>query len=302
MKAVNDAPVADAGAVTTDEDTAKAITLHASDVEGDTLTYSIVSGPAHGTLSGSGTNRTYTPAANYNGSDSFTFKANDGTASSNVATVSITVNPVNDAPVANAGPDQTLTGTGVTTAVTLNGSASSDSDGDTLTYSWTGAGVTASGANPTVNLPVGINTITLTVTDPSGATSTDTVVITVNLPANTAGGKVTGGGSIAGKTSGNASFNLNPQVDKNGALKGSVSYTDGAISLSSTQITALVVNANGIDARIFGKGTVNGVAVTFVVNVKDVGEPGNGRDKFSISISNGYSNSGIINSGNIQTH
>ena len=43
---------------------------------------------------------TYTPAANFNGTDSFTYKANDGTADSNVATVTITVNPVNDAPVA----------------------------------------------------------------------------------------------------------------------------------------------------------------------------------------------------------
>ena len=43
---------------------------------------------------------TYTPAANYNGPDSFTYKANDGTVDCNVATVTITVTPVNDAPVA----------------------------------------------------------------------------------------------------------------------------------------------------------------------------------------------------------
>jgi large repetitive protein len=100
VNAVNDAPVADDQSVTTDEDTAKAVTLGASDVEGDALSYSIVSGPAHGTLSGTGATRTYIPAADYNGPDSFTFKANDGTDDSNVATVSITVNAVNDAPVA----------------------------------------------------------------------------------------------------------------------------------------------------------------------------------------------------------
>src|SRR5205823_1711289 len=100
INAVNDPPVANAQSVTTAEDTAKAIVLTASDVEGDTLTYSIVSGPSHGSLSGTAPNVTYTPAANYNGADSFTFKANDGAVDSAAATVSITVTAVNDAPVA----------------------------------------------------------------------------------------------------------------------------------------------------------------------------------------------------------
>src|SRR5207248_6509949 len=95
VTAVNDAPVANAQSATTAEDTAKAITLTASDVDGDTLTYSIVSGPSHGSLSGAAPNVTYTPAANYNGSDSFTFNANDSTIDSNVATVSVTVTAVN---------------------------------------------------------------------------------------------------------------------------------------------------------------------------------------------------------------
>jgi hypothetical protein len=55
------------------------------------LTYSVVSAPSHGTLSGTGASRTYTPAAGYSGADSFTFKASDGTLESNTATVSITV-------------------------------------------------------------------------------------------------------------------------------------------------------------------------------------------------------------------
>ena len=104
----NDAPVAQAQSVTTAEDTAKAITLTASDVDGDGLTYTVVSGPTHGTLSGSGASLTYTPAADYNGADSFTFKANDGTADSNVATVAITVTAVNDAPVNSVPGTQTM--------------------------------------------------------------------------------------------------------------------------------------------------------------------------------------------------
>jgi N-acetylneuraminic acid mutarotase len=125
----NRLPVAEPGAVTTKEDTAVAVTLAASDADGDTLTYTVVSGPSHGALSGTGNSRTYTPAANYHGPDSFTFKANDGTADSNVATVTLTITPVNDAPVALAGSATTPEETAV--SVTLG---STDVDGDTLTY------------------------------------------------------------------------------------------------------------------------------------------------------------------------
>ena len=97
----NNAPVASNGPANVDEDDSVQITLVASDADNNALTYSIVSNPAHGTLGAVVGNKvTYTPAANYNGSDSFTFKANDGKADSNVATVSITINIVSDAPVA----------------------------------------------------------------------------------------------------------------------------------------------------------------------------------------------------------
>ena len=62
-----------------------------SDADGDGLTFTVVAGPSHGTLSGAAPNLTYTPAADYNGPDSFTFKVNDGTVDSSPATVSITV-------------------------------------------------------------------------------------------------------------------------------------------------------------------------------------------------------------------
>src|SRR5207244_8662496 len=91
MTAVNDAPVATDQAVTTDEDTSKAITLNATDVEGSPLTYAVVTGPAHGTLSGVAPALAYTPAPNYNGPDGFTFKANDGSLDSIIATESIAV-------------------------------------------------------------------------------------------------------------------------------------------------------------------------------------------------------------------
>ena len=99
---VNDAPTCTNGSATTNEDTAVAAPLSCADVDGNPLSYTIVSSPAHGSLSGTAPALTYTPAANYNGSDSFTFRANDGTLNSNTATFSLTVTPVNDAPSCSA--------------------------------------------------------------------------------------------------------------------------------------------------------------------------------------------------------
>src|SRR6185312_14330587 len=68
---------------------------------GSRLTAALVAQPAHGTVTlNADGSFSYTPAANYAGTDSFTYKASDGTADSNVATVAITVSAVNDAPVA----------------------------------------------------------------------------------------------------------------------------------------------------------------------------------------------------------
>lgn len=102
MAPVNDAPVAIAQSVATNEDTALEITLTGSDIDGDILsTFNVTVQPLHGTLSGTGANRTYTPNANYHGPDSLT--VSDASLQSVVAaTVSITVNPVNDAPSALA--------------------------------------------------------------------------------------------------------------------------------------------------------------------------------------------------------
>ncbi|HEX2904661.1 MAG TPA: Ig-like domain-containing protein [Jatrophihabitans sp.] len=93
----NHAPVANNATVSTPQDTPVGVTLTATDADSNPLTYSVVTGPAHGTLSGTAPSLTYTPNSGYTGPDSFTFKANDGTADSNVATVSITVTPVSGA-------------------------------------------------------------------------------------------------------------------------------------------------------------------------------------------------------------
>jgi uncharacterized delta-60 repeat protein len=99
-----------------------------TDVDAQALSAILVNGPSHGTL-GLNANGTfsYTPNADYAGSDSFTYMANDGTLNSNVATVTLTVNPVNDAPSFVKGSDQTVVeGAG---AQTVTGWASAISAG-----------------------------------------------------------------------------------------------------------------------------------------------------------------------------
>ncbi|MHC4682660.1 MAG: cadherin-like domain-containing protein, partial [Planctomycetota bacterium] len=100
VKSSSTPPKAEANAVTTKEDTPVEIILAGSGREGDPLTYSVVSDPSHGRLSGTAPNLIYSPGENFNGSDSLTFKVNDGKADSAEATVSIAVTPVNDLPSA----------------------------------------------------------------------------------------------------------------------------------------------------------------------------------------------------------
>lgn len=131
---VNDAPVALDTSVSTPEDKpCENKTLMARDVDGDALTFEIVTQPAHGAVvlldSAAGT-FTYTPEANFWGTDSFTFRVSDGVLESVPATVTVTVRPVNDAP---AVPSELHFSTLEDTPVsgTLEGS---DVDGDAIVF------------------------------------------------------------------------------------------------------------------------------------------------------------------------
>ncbi|MEO5368132.1 MAG: PKD domain-containing protein, partial [Magnetococcus sp. WYHC-3] len=184
--ATNQPPAANAQSVSTAEDTVKAITLTGSDPEGSNLVYTVVTQPAHGTLTGTGASRTYTPAANYNGADSFTFVVSDGALDSAAATVSITVTPVNDAPTVTVGG----TPTSGTAPLAVNFTATgADVDGDTLTYSWIfGDGATGTGASisHTYTSP-GSYTSQVTVSDGKGGSASKSVTITVTAAGGTVG-------------------------------------------------------------------------------------------------------------------
>ena len=88
---VNDSPVATAQSVTTIEDISIEITLSGSDIDGDTLTYEIVTNPINGSVTIADNKTTYIPSSGYFGEDTFTYKINDGTVDSSTKTVTISV-------------------------------------------------------------------------------------------------------------------------------------------------------------------------------------------------------------------
>ncbi len=181
ISGTNDAPTANPQSVTTAEDTAKVITLTATDPEGDPMTFWIATSPAKGNLAGTPPNVTYTPFANTNGADSFTFRVSDGVLTSTPATVSITITPSNDTPVANDGSYTTMQDTAIGIAL-----SSWDPDGDTLNFvcSSPSHGTITTGAFPNITYTpnpgwVGQESFSYTVTDPYNAYDYGVVVITV---------------------------------------------------------------------------------------------------------------------------
>src|SRR5581483_4004000 len=193
VTAVNDAPVATPDSDSTDEDVNLNGQLAGTDVETDAaaLTFAKASEPTHGSvIVNADGSFTYDPADNYNGPDSFTFTANDGTTDSAAATFSITVNSVNDAPtISDVGAQVIVEGhslSGLEFTV-------EDVDGDTISISGTsdnhslvldaGIGGTVVGDTATVTVtPLlgqdGTAEITVIVSDGT-ATASDTFTLTV---------------------------------------------------------------------------------------------------------------------------
>ena len=141
---VNDAPAASADSASVAEDGTVSIPVLANDTDADndTLTVSAVTQGTHGSVTINPDKIvTYTPAANFNGSDSFTYTISDGHGGTATASVNVTVTPVNDAPVANADAATTPEDTAVTASVLAN---DTDLDGHTLSVASVTQGVKGS--------------------------------------------------------------------------------------------------------------------------------------------------------------
>ncbi|MAF11382.1 hypothetical protein CMK11_13110, partial [Candidatus Poribacteria bacterium] len=177
----NATPVASAQSATVAQDGSIAITLVATDGDGDPLTYTIASSPTNGVLSGTAPSVTYTPTAGTYGADSFSFYANDGTVNSNTATVSITVNGT---PVPTA-QDFTMLTNSITDAVL----AAEDPEGDAIAYNVISTPVTGvlTGVAPDMTYTpdtdfTGAVSFTFTVSDAYSTSAVTSVDITVVDP------------------------------------------------------------------------------------------------------------------------
>jgi VCBS repeat-containing protein len=319
VRPVNDAPVAVNDSATTDEDTPVTVDVIANDidVDGDALKAVLVAGPAHGAvvLNADGT-FTYTPAGNYNGPDSFTYKASDGTLTSNTATVSLTVTAVNDAPVAT--DDSYAVAQDAPLDVPPAGVLANDLDvdGDALS-----ATLVVGPRNGTLTLNAdgsfryvpnagftGTDEFTYQASDGSLTSNTATVTLRV-APAGNTEGKVTGAGKLADQRL--FTLSVKSKAKKAGGfnITGKVYFLDvrNRVLLHAAKVQSFRVEADG-RAVISGTAKVNGRSgYQFTVTVHDRGSPGRGRDSYRIQITGpgGFSYDsldGVLTAGNIKVH
>jgi VCBS repeat-containing protein len=282
----NTPPTASNANISVTEDTQYSGQLGANDPDGDSLTFILVSTAGKGSVSltNSATGAfTYTPSPNINGSDSFTFKVNDGKADSPTATVSVNIAAVNDPPTATGTSISTTTNTPVSRQL-----SGSDPDGDPLTFSIVTNGVkgtasinnSATGAFtyvPNENAEGG-DSFSFRVNDGSLNSSTATVNVTiifVNTPP----------------TATATAISTDANTDYTGQLSGSDADGDAltfSIVTNGTKGNAVITNASngnftytpdtdesGNDTFTFrvNDGTENSTTATVAVVIKPVNTP-----------------------------
>lgn len=241
----NATPVANSGSTTTPEDQPKAITLTGTDGDGDSLTFAIVSGPSNGSLTGTAPNVTYRPNTNFNGSDSFTFRVNDGQVNSTTATFSITVTPVNDAPVLNAISQLNISEDAATQTVSLSGigsGASNENQPLAITASSSNTGLIP---NPTVTYTSPSATGSLSLRPVTNATGTATITVTVS-DGQAQNSTFTRTFSVVVTGSNDAPFisDITDRTIAEGASTPSISFTIGDQETAASSLTLTGTSSN----------------------------------------------------------
>ena len=183
--AVNDPPIADPDDATTDEDTPVTIDVltNDDDPDEDPLSVQSVTQGTHGTVTNNGSSVLYTPNADFHGSDTFSYTVTDGNGGTDDAVVTVTINPVNDPPVAQADSDGTDEDTPVTIDVLAN---DTDPEGDPLSVQSVTQGASGSVTTDGTNVRytpnpgfTGSDTFTVTIQDGQGGTDSAAVTVFV---------------------------------------------------------------------------------------------------------------------------
>jgi hypothetical protein len=275
---VNDAPTAgdDSGSVDEDQSVLLSVLANDSDIDGDAVSISSFTQGTEGAVTQEGNDLRYTPNADFNGSDAFTYDIADGNGGTATATVSVTINPVSDAPVATDDTPSVDEDGSVLISVLAN---DSDADGDSLSItgftSATDGTVTQEGDQlrytPHADFN-GSDAFTYDISDGTGGIATATVTVTVNaindVPTATAD---------------------TDTVPEDGTLLVSVlandSDVDGdAVSISSfTQGTEGAVTQEGNDLRYTPNADFNG-SDAFTYDIAD-GNGGTATATVSVTVS-----------------
>ncbi|MGH3714448.1 MAG: Ig-like domain-containing protein [Micromonosporaceae bacterium] len=300
VSAVNDAPIVNADSYVVTEDTplvvpAPGVLGNDTDVDGDPLSASLGSAPLHGSvlLNGDGS-FSYTPAANYNGPDSFTYTASDGTATSPEATVLLDVTPVNDQPVAVNDSYSTVEDTVLTVSAPGVLGNDTDPEGDALSAvpvsgpSHGGLTLNADGSftyTPDVNYS-GPDSFTYRATDGTDVSNLATVSITVTPADDPPTVAVAAGGScgddghsgtvnlqLTDSDTPPSSLTLSVTTDNVALLPvGNVSFGGSGATRTLTATTVDGVTGTAVLTVIVNDGTSSGtVTITVKVDGNGVG-------------------------------
>ena len=261
VNSVNDEPtITIENTLTTDEDNNQSLTFTFSDVDGDTVSATVTTQANHGVASVSGTTVSYTPDANFNGSDSFTLTLTDNAGYTTTQAISVTVNSSNDEPSITI--DSTLTtdeDNNQNLTFTFN-----DVDGDTVsaTVSTQASHGVASVSGTTISYVPdanfnGSDSFTLTLTDGAGYTTTQVISVTVN--------------SVNDEPTITIDSTLTTDEDNNQSLTFTFSDIDG-----DTVSATVTTQAN------HGVASVSGTTVSYAPDANF-----NGSDSFTLTLTDG---------------
>ncbi|GCL62425.1 Ig-like domain-containing protein [Pseudaquabacterium pictum] len=261
------------------EDTAITGNVLANDSDDDSLSATLASGPAHGsvTLAADGS-YSYTPSANFNGTDSFSYTVTDAQGATATATVTISLAPVNDSPGASGTPLAAESGLDGSAVSIATAAAFTDADGDTISYSVTGlppglsidastgliSGMLSAAAS--AGGTAGVYTVTVTASDGLGGTASQSFDFTASNPSPTANADSAGGNEdniITGNVLANDSDDDSLTATLvSGPAHGSVTLAaDGSYSYTPS------ANFNGTDSFVYTVTDAQGATATATVTI-----------------------------------